>query len=875
VNCVLACARARAGRQAKLKLPLLAYQKDAGHLLTVNFDPALVKLLREVKYFLLLGLEVPGSALDIFQKAETFRRQTGNLDLLVNMYNRMVSEMLPVEAPLMKAHMTKIETALQAGLKDINWKSTAIEGFIADAQVCIRDAHDVLFQTKDNLREIQGILDKWCAEPLLQRKPKPVTSSELAASQKQLIAARFQEIKAGGLVIDKKLQASHVVMKVAKAHPNWRAYADFTNSVVIMGLSRLVIKSLQYLCEQLDADRIAAQNIRPLMLIKLDLVGDSVRFVPDVEESRGESSVWGIVNGWVDSFYQAATLFKRLDDAEGRYVKELSDDMYVQMLLATVNEHLSSTEEKCLAFKATFDQFSHLWTTDLKQMFATFLESALVPVASGDKVPDLEKFGAEISRLKKLQVKINDLKTPTDIAWLRVSSEPIKQALATCVTKWIFTFTEYLQKHVLGRLNDLNDMVNRVTVGLKEEVHEGDESKEPLKRVMGHIRDVKKAMDTTATMFGPLRDTVALLRSHGVHVEQHKIGGTQGVMEFLETAPLKWDATVNITFKKKEDIFPLQNAEMDNIKAQVEGFFLSVREFRNRFRKTAPFSFTGPADEAYGSVNAFFKELAGVEVGAVALNELEELFELPISKYNETADTRSELVLLKRLWDFKELVRFSYDDWQTALWNDVNTEALEDKNKKLSAQLKRFGDSNQIVKGWQVYRDLEKEVKNMGVSLPLVNDLHAPFMRPRHWKEVARVCECKALDPSDPKFSLEDLLSKQLHNHADDIMEIVETASKELKIERKMEAIEKVWNSLDLDYVPHKDSDVFVVRPSDQVVESLEEHQMELQVRWPRVLWPPCDKDVGLAQALGAACCDACPRDRVPARAPPAAPQPW
>ncbi len=79
--------RVRAVRlQAKLKLPLLSYQKDAAHLLTVNFDPALVKLLREVKYFLLLGLEVPGSALEIFQKAETFRRQTGNLDLLVNMW---------------------------------------------------------------------------------------------------------------------------------------------------------------------------------------------------------------------------------------------------------------------------------------------------------------------------------------------------------------------------------------------------------------------------------------------------------------------------------------------------------------------------------------------------------------------------------------------------------------------------------------------------------------------------------------------------------------------------------------------------------------------------------------------------------------------
>jgi hypothetical protein len=141
---------------------------------------------------------------------------------------------------------------------------------------------------------------------------------------------------------------------------------------------------------------------------------------------------------------------------------------------------------------------------------------------------------------------------------------------------------------------------------------------------MGHIRDVKKAMDSSRAMFAPLRETVALLRSHGVHVEQQKIG-TQSVMEYLETAPLKWDATVNMTFKKKEDIFPLQNAEMDNIKQQVESFFLAMREFRNRFRKTAPFSFSGPAEEAYGAVDAFSKELHTMEGGAAQLNELEEV----------------------------------------------------------------------------------------------------------------------------------------------------------------------------------------------------------------------------------------------------------
>jgi dynein heavy chain len=43
-----------ASSQAKLKLSLLTRNQQDGTL-AVNFDPALVRLLREVKYFLLLG----------------------------------------------------------------------------------------------------------------------------------------------------------------------------------------------------------------------------------------------------------------------------------------------------------------------------------------------------------------------------------------------------------------------------------------------------------------------------------------------------------------------------------------------------------------------------------------------------------------------------------------------------------------------------------------------------------------------------------------------------------------------------------------------------------------------------------------------------
>lgn len=85
-------------------------------------------------------------------------------------------------------------------------------------------------------------------------------------------------------------------------------------------------------------------------------------------------------------------------------------------------------------------------------------------------------------------------------------------------------------------------------------------------------------------------------------------------------------------------------------------------------------------------------------------------------------------------------------------------------------------------------------MKNMATVLPLVNELHSPAMRDRHWKSLSVICKVKPPDLNDPQFSLADLLALKLHEHVDDVSEVVETASKELKIENKLKSIEELWN---------------------------------------------------------------------------------
>ena len=116
---------------AKLELHLL--RRMESRKLVTNFDPALVRLLREVKYFLLLGLSVPDLALKIYQSADTFRARTGNLDLIVNMNNSVLDSLLPVEKPLIDPYLAKFDVAIQPGLETLNWQSDGVTEFIGDS----------------------------------------------------------------------------------------------------------------------------------------------------------------------------------------------------------------------------------------------------------------------------------------------------------------------------------------------------------------------------------------------------------------------------------------------------------------------------------------------------------------------------------------------------------------------------------------------------------------------------------------------------------------------------------------------------------------------------------------------------------------------
>jgi dynein heavy chain len=86
--------------------------------LKVNFDPMIVRLLREVKYLLLMDIAIPANALEIYQKVDIYRNQTTKLDIIVDMYNTIVTTLNRVEEPMLREKINKMDDILQPGITD-------------------------------------------------------------------------------------------------------------------------------------------------------------------------------------------------------------------------------------------------------------------------------------------------------------------------------------------------------------------------------------------------------------------------------------------------------------------------------------------------------------------------------------------------------------------------------------------------------------------------------------------------------------------------------------------------------------------------------------------------------------------------------------
>ena len=80
-------------------------------------------MLKEVKYLKLFKKpNIPPFAEKVFSMRDMIFKNYANLMVIVHMYNRLITESMPVEQPLIKGALERINKQLEAAINELQWK---------------------------------------------------------------------------------------------------------------------------------------------------------------------------------------------------------------------------------------------------------------------------------------------------------------------------------------------------------------------------------------------------------------------------------------------------------------------------------------------------------------------------------------------------------------------------------------------------------------------------------------------------------------------------------------------------------------------------------------------------------------------------------
>ncbi len=768
-----------------------------------------------------------------------FQVQTGNLSLIVNLYNQIMQTLLDVEKPLVQQKMDNIDKVLQRGLLHMNWKSHTITDFISQCTAIVKELHSIVHIIKSNVVETCRILNSWSQDLLLERKlTRTYAPEEFTLLQKELEGIRYRDIIVGSEKIHSFLGVSQKTLRANRGSAQFKAYINHVNRILIDGLAGAVLANCEYLLRQVDDQYLIRHDVNPLLEVQLRLQDDVVVFSPELGRTKHESGIGDLVFKWINSFCNIGMLVRRMDTPtpEGNYLADVQENRKVKHNVSVINSFIRNNVQACEEYRFFFQNYSYLWLDDVTKRFEYFL---LEETQQGEVMPPVYAFEENIHNFRMLKDEIRELSGTKVIGWLKIDVRPLRSALLTCVSKWNDVFQQYPLNHVIKRVNELVAFVAESSNGISLDVIDT----ETLITVLTHLLAIKKRESEIDVCFEPLRSILQMLAKQEVQLPPDLNRELITLQEDWISLKLK-----AIVMKDRHSLIAAKEAKL--LKERGNLYEGKLDEFRKHFLQTMPFNFSENVDKAYATIDLLHHGFAAVDHHVVKsasqpdlqvnpeqgehagfsvvslyaemlnLNRLQECFEMDIVDYVNVEICMQDSALLKVIWDAISHVLGIYARWRQIRWVDVNIKILKQENEWLVQYVETLDPR---IHKWQCHGDLLRAINDMHKTFPLIEALNHFSVRARHWKQLMRATGHTF--ETDERFCLGDLLSLKLHFYEREVLEIVDRAQNEEQVELQLSELDKAWSYTNLAFELYFDDPLTnIIRVDDLLLDNLKQH---------------------------------------------------
>ncbi|XP_060774018.1 dynein axonemal heavy chain 11 [Neoarius graeffei] len=798
--------------------PLLSLDEESG-LYHVNFNPVLTSVLKEVKYLgLLRNHYIPKAALHLYSKQETLHVYTTTLSQVTQWYNKLHTTILDVELRLVEAEMKEVRHTLSPALQDLRWSQEELWDYIKSMHDLVHGISERVQKSQANLDTVQGLMGVFSQSACVTRKSSLHEDLLCTADVDEKFKQQYRLISETAERIHTLENA--ILLGADVDSESWEAYTQHVDRMVLSGFYSAVRCSLQYLVDNTDS----ALHIAPLFEVQLTLTSD-MTFHPSLDLSKS-GNVYDIIDNMVAGIFKMAACMNRVAkhkkaetyQVDVAQVPELCD--LAQLIRTRARVTISQVKE----FQNSFSSYRYLWTGDKAEFMGQFLlyghalsveEAELYADFELTKnPPKLDNFKEQINEFESLYDAVQALEEKRVFCgWCQVDIKPFKISLMNTIKKWSWMFKEHLLNHVNDSVQDLSSFIENAEHGLGKSVTDGNYA--GLVDIMGHLMAIRDRQQNTEQQFKPLKSTSDLLKTYSQQLPDH-------VYALLEELPDKWRNLKKLAFAVKHEVAPLQANEVAIVRRKCVRFEIKQHEFREQFRMEPIFSIN--IDEPYKLIDKTNRAVAHLEDEMCKLQETAKLFEVSFPDYRQLRQCRSDLILLKAVWDMVIFVKSSILDWRKTPWKEINVEQMDMELRRFAKEMKTL---DKEVRVWDVYAGLESTVKNLLTSLRAVNELQNSAVRERHWQQLMHTTRVNFI--MDENTTLGDLLELQLHHVEEEVKNIVDKAVKEMAIEKVLVEIKHTWSVMSLSYETHTSTGTPLLKADENLIETLEDNQVQLQ----------------------------------------------
>ncbi|CAM9244386.1 unnamed protein product [Chrysoparadoxa australica] len=820
--------QAKAGLQATL----IIRHPDDGKLY-VNFDGEILQLIREAKCLDRMGVDIPESAKIALFQEEKFKANYNDLHWALTEYDRVVTEVIPVTAMVLRPHFNDMEFKLRPGMITLTWTSMNIASYKGQVHAGLRKLEELVSNINDIIENRIEKNLKIVSKTLLVDLPddQSFTVQEFVDKQHKHIMSRSRLLQGKNVEI---LHAVEDLVKIIHAYPldahlekvseeevnKLRAHYNHFMYQALLHCAKNSMNALKNRIQSKTGFGLLFIQ-RPFFEVDVQLEPPSrVNLSPSLDEiqeciNRSAQAILGCfkeVHDW-DQVTVPAMLCLYLTSClnshqgAGTFFERVTKDIEIVRVALLLTGCIQGIRNTVQDYLMSFGNYDWLWKSDKDAAYEEFMKND----------PTLDDYSCQLKTFSSTEGEIDEIRSIHNIGALSLNTSNLKGQLKGECSLWKSKYCQNLHEQAKSSLENLNEYM-RVTMGkLKKEVSDLD----TLRFMMNLLKEVRARESGIDMEINPISNMYQML--------EHHLGNDFMEKEEIDKKTVlrsNWTKLIRHAESRADELSKTQISFKRGLIRNIRDFAKDVTNLRNDFVKNGPMVQGIPPVDAVERLNRFKEEFKIRERKYDLYQGGEELFALPKTDYPDLEKTKKELKLSDQLFGLYVDVRETLSEWKQVLWTDVvnNIGEMTEKMDNFAARCKKLPGR---LREWDAYKQLRQEIDDFLVVLPLLQELSKESIMPRHWDEVQEVTGTEF--EIGPDFKLQTLLEINLAEKKEEIEEITDGADKQLKIQIGLQEIIDKWSAEAFVFTEWKGRGINCLKGTGGIMEELEEAQMNLQ----------------------------------------------